>query len=108
PGNMFVPIDLLKPILGDLIAQGKSTAKPRPWLGISTQDLQGKMMVTRVSPESPAEEAGLGHADFYRKLWASGDAGAEVMLDVLKGTEVKKLGVKSIDRNQYLRRQPTY
>jgi len=49
-----------------------------------------------------------GHADFYRKLWASGDAGAEVMLDVLKGTEVKKLGVKSIDRNSYLRPRPTY
>ena len=123
PGNMFVPIDLLKPILGDLIAQGKSAAKPRPWLGINTQDLQGKMMVTRVSPDSPAEEAGLvngdiivgvrgeqvqGHADFYRKLWASGDAGTEVMLDVLKGTEIKKLGVKSIDRNQYLRPRPTY
>jgi len=123
PGNMFVPIDLLKPILGDLIAQGKSAAKPRPWLGVNTQDLQGKMMVTRVSPESPAEEAGLatgdiivgvrgeqvqGHADFYRKLWASGEAGAEVMLDVLKGTEIKQLGVKSIDRNQYLRPRPTY
>lgn len=123
PGNMFVPIDLLKPILGDLIAQGKSAAKPRPWLGVNTQDLQGKMMVTRVSPESPAEEAGLatgdiivgvrgeqvqGHADFYRKLWASGEAGAEVMLDVVKGTEVKQLGVKSIDRNNYLRPRPTY
>ncbi len=123
PGNMFVPIDLLKPILGDLLAQGKSSAKPRPWLGISTQDLQGKLIVMRVSPESPAEKAGLvtgdiivgvrgeqvqGHSDFYRKLWASGDAGAEVMLDVLKGTEIKKLGVKSMDRNQYLRPQPTY
>ena len=120
---MFVPIDLLKPILGDLIAQGKSAAKPRPWLGVNTQDLQGKMMVTRVSPESPAEDAGLvngdiivgvrgeqvqGHADFYRKLWASGDAGAEVLLDVLKGTEIRKLGVKSMDRNQYLRPKPTY
>ena len=49
-----------------------------------------------------------GHADFYRKLWASGDAGAVVMLDVLKGTEVKQLGVKSIDRNSYLRPRPTY
>jgi S1-C subfamily serine protease len=123
PGNMFVPIDLLKPILGDLLAQGKSSAKPRPWLGVNTQDLQGKLIVTRVSPESPAEQAGLvsgdiivgirgeqvqGHADFYRKLWASGDAGAEVALDVLKGTEIRKLGVKSMDRDQYLRPKPTY
>jgi S1-C subfamily serine protease len=123
PGNMFVPIDLLKPILGDLIAQGKSPHKPRPWLGVNTQDLQGKLMVTRVSPDSPAEKAGIAagdiivgvrgetiqnQADFYRRLWATGDAGAEVVLDVLKGTEVKKLGVRSIDRDSYLRPKPFY
>ena len=123
PGNLFVPIDLLKPILGDLIAQGRTSSKPRPWLGVSTQDLQGKLIVTRVSPDSPAEQAGLvngdiivgirgeqvkGHTDFYRKLWASGDAGAEIMLDVLKGTEVRKLGVQSMDREKYLRPRPTY
>jgi serine protease Do len=123
PGNMFVPIDLLKPILGDLISQGRTASKPRPWLGINTQDLQGKLIVTRVSPDSPAEQAGLangdiivgirgeqvmGHTDFYRKLWASGDAGAQVVLDVLKGTEVKKLEVRSMDREKYLRPRPTY
>ena len=123
PGNLFVPIDLLKPILGDLIAQGKTSSKPRPWLGINTQDLQGNLIITRVSPDSPAEQAGLangdiivgirgeqvkGHTDFYRKLWASGDAGAEVVLDVLKGTEIKKLGVQSMDREKYLRPRPTY
>ncbi|MCE9642515.1 MAG: S1C family serine protease [Betaproteobacteria bacterium] len=123
PGNMFVPIDLLKPILGDLIAQGRTSSKPRPWLGINTQDLQGKLIVTRVSPDSPAEQAGLangdiivgirgeqvkGHTDFYRKLWASGDAGADIVLDVLKGTEVKKLEVRSMDREKYLRAKPTY
>jgi S1-C subfamily serine protease len=122
PGNMFVPIDLLKPILGELIAGGRTT-KPRPWLGINTQELQGKLIVIRVSPDSPAESAGLvqgdiivgirgaavqGQADFYRKLWASGDAGAEVVLDVLKGAEIRKIPVKSVDRNSYLRPRPVY
>ena len=123
PGNMFVPINLLKPILGDLIAQGKTSSKPRPWLGVSTQDMQGKLIVTRVSPDSPADQAGLangdiivgirgeqvkGHTDFYRKLWATGDAGTDVVLDVLKGIEIKKLEVHSMDREKYLRPKPTY
>ncbi len=123
PGNLFVPIDLLKPILGDLIAQGRTSSKPRPWLGVNTQDLQGKLIVTRVSPDSPADQAGLasgdiivgirgeqvkGHTDFYRKLWASGDAGADIVLDVLKGTEVKKFEIHSMDREKYLRPRPTY
>jgi len=122
PGNLFVPIDLLKPILGDLIAQGRA-GKPRPWLGVTTQDLQGKLIVTRVSPESPAERAGLvngdiilgvrgeqvqSHSDFYRKVWATGEAGTEVVLDVIKGTEVRKIGIQSMDREQYLRPKPTY
>ena len=121
-GNMFVPIDLLKPILGDLIAQSNSS-NPRPWIGINTQDLQGKVIVTRVSPESPAAAAGLnagdiivgvrgeklqGQADFYRKVWATGDAGAEVLLDVLQENEIRQLPVKSIDRNSYLRSRPVY
>jgi S1-C subfamily serine protease len=120
---MFVPIDLLKPILGNLISQGHASDRPRPWLGVNTQDLQGKLMITRVSPESPADKAGLaagdiilgvrgeqfkGHAEFYRKLWSSGDAGTEIQLDVLKGTEVRKLDVKSIDRATYLRPRTVY
>ena len=121
--DRFVPIDLLKPILGDLIAQGRTSSKPRPWLGVNTQDLQGKLMITRVSPDSPADRAGLaagdiilgvrgeqlkGHADFYKKIWSSGEAGTEIELNVLKGTEVQKLGVKSIDRESYLRPKAVY
>ena len=123
PGNLFVPIDLLKPILGDLISQGRTSSKPRPWLGVNTQDLQGKLIVTRVSPDSPADQAGLasgdiivgirgeqvkGHSDFYRKLWASGDAGTDIVLDVLKGTEIRKFEIHSMDREKYLRPKPTY
>jgi S1-C subfamily serine protease len=123
PGNMFVPIDVLKPVLGDFIANGKSTAKPRPWLGLNTEEVQGNVIVTRVSPESPSEDAGLakgdvivgiggqqikGQADFYNKLWKSGAAGVEVVLDVLKGNRVENYKVKSMDRDSYLRPQTMY
>ncbi|MBI2509436.1 MAG: serine protease, partial [Betaproteobacteria bacterium] len=84
PGNMFVPIDLLKPMLGDLIATGKASGRARPWIGINTQEVQGNVIVTRVSPEGPADAAAIrtgdvivglggqpvkGQADFYGKLW---------------------------------------
>ena len=123
PGNMFVPIDVLKPVLGDFIANGRSTAKSRPWIGINTQEVQGNVIVTRVSPESPAEEAGLktgdvivgirgqeikGQADFYNKLWESGDAGVEILIDVLKGNRIRNQKVKTVDRHQYLRHKPVY
>jgi len=123
PGNMFVPIDLLKPLLGDLIATGKSSGRPRPWIGINTQEVQGNVIVTRVSPEGPAEEASIrtgdvivaiggqgiqGQADFYTKLWKSGDAGVEIPLEVLRNGRVEKIPVKSIDRDRYFRPKPTY
>lgn len=123
PGNMFVPIDTLKPVLGDFIANGRATTKPRPWLGITSQEVQGKVIVTRVSAEGPAEDAGLeagdiilglggqpltGQADFYTRLWKSGDAGIEVTLDVLKGNKIEMVKVKSIARERHFRSKPVY
>jgi S1-C subfamily serine protease len=118
PGNMFVPIDVIKPVLGDFIANGRSTAKPRPWIGVSSQEVQGNLIITRVSPEGPADDAGLkagdiivgiggqpikGQADFYTRLWKTGEAGAEIAVEVLKGNRVQTHKIKSIDRNRYLR-----
>jgi hypothetical protein len=37
-GNMFVPVDLIEPILGDLVRTGRSADPPRPWLGMYTAD----------------------------------------------------------------------
>jgi S1-C subfamily serine protease len=122
-GNLFVPIDLLKPMLGDLVARGKSAAPPRPWLGLQTQEVHGNVIVTRVSSESPADRAGLrpgdvivalgglaidGQAEFYTRLWASGAAGVQVRLDVLRRGRIEPVTVRSVDRDTYYRVPASY
>lgn len=123
PGNMFVPIDLLKPIVADLIGNGRVAGLPRPWLGMATEELQGRLFVTRVSPEAPADKAGVRrgdivvgvgadtvttHDELYRKLWSLGPAGTEVPLRLLQGASLKVINVRSIDRTEYFRTKPTH
>jgi S1-C subfamily serine protease len=122
PGNLFVPIDLLNPLLRDLVTRGKSSAPPRPWLGVRTQEVHGNVIVMQVSPESPADaamrpgdvivtvggEVIKGQADFYVRLWSRGKAGVEIPLEVLRDGRIQKITVKSIDRETYYRSRRTY
>ena len=123
PGNMFVPIDLLKPILGDLIDTGKVSGPARPWIGVNTQEMQGHLVVTRVTRDGPAEKGGLkvgdiilrlgdqqiaGQVDFYRKLWSIGPAGTEIALSVLQGAQMKDFVIQSMDRAKHVRTRATY
>jgi S1-C subfamily serine protease len=119
--NMFVPIDLLKPILQELVRSGRSGLPSRPWLGVNTAETEGRVVVTTVTPGSPAEQVGLrrgdiilavgqqpvsGIAEFYRQVWSTGSAGVSVRLRVLQGESIRELIVKSVDRNERLRRPP--
>ena len=123
PGNMFVPIDALKPILSDLIKTGRRAGPARPWLGVSTDEIQGRLVVDRVSPEGPADRAGVqsgdiilavgaegvrSQAEFYRKVWGRGAAGSEIPLRVLQGIDIREIKIRSIDRMDYFRQKPTY
>jgi S1-C subfamily serine protease len=118
PGNMFVPIDLLKPLIDDLVATGRRRGPARPWLGVYSEQHEGHVFVSRTLPDSPAERAGLkrgdvilgvagqsigGQSDFYRKLWSSGEAGCDVALHVLHEKAVKQVIVRTADRMDYLR-----
>jgi S1-C subfamily serine protease len=123
PGNMFVPTDLLAPILADLIANGRVAGAGRPWLGLTTGEMRGHLMVSAVTPEGPADRAGLRRGDmilgvngepvnqlagFYRKLYAQGDAGTVIALDVLKDKEKQRIEVKSINRLDHLRLKSSF
>jgi S1-C subfamily serine protease len=118
PGNMFVPIDLLKPLLDDLISTGRRRGPARPWLGVYSEQHEGHLFVSRTLPDSPAERAGLkrgdvilgvagetigGQSDFYYKLWSSGEAGCDVILQVLHEKAVRQVIVRTADRMDYLR-----
>jgi S1-C subfamily serine protease len=122
PGNMFVPIDLLKPILAEMLATGRQKAGMRPWLGVSSVEEDGRVKVIRVSADGPAEKAGIAPGDiilglagenvesldsFYKRLWAAGEPGVEVTLKVLKGTQVRELRIRTIDRFEHIRKKPT-
>jgi serine protease Do len=123
PGNMFVPIDTLKPILADLVRNGQRAGPSRPWLGVAADEVQGRLVVARVSPDGPGDKAGLRagdiilavgsdgvrtQADFYRKVWSRGGAGTDITLRVLQGIDVHEVTVHSIDRVDYFRPRTTY
>src|SRR5271157_4896834 len=63
PGNMFVPIDRLLPVMGDLMALGRPSTPPRPWLGVNLRELDGKLVVGRLASEGPSDTAGIWHGD---------------------------------------------
>ena len=117
PGNLFVPVNLLKPILADLLANGRRSGPVQPWLGLATEMVQGHLMVARVSRDGPALGAGIergdivlavggkrvaGQAEFYRQLWELGPAGTEVTLRMLQQGEVRDVRLRSIDRADVL------
>jgi S1-C subfamily serine protease len=116
--NMVVPIDLLKPILDDMLATGRANRSPRPWLGLFATEMEGRVFVVGTYDDGPAEAAGLkqgdlvlavgGHevtglADFFRSVWALGEAGVEVPIAIQRDGTPFATRVISGDRDRFLK-----
>jgi S1-C subfamily serine protease len=118
PGNMFVPIDLLRPILSELRSAGASAASRRAWLGISGVEHAGQVRVMRINDDSPAEAAGLRVGDritaidgvnvntleaLWTQLWR-GAPEREVAIEIERGEQKQTLNARTVDRNRQLKR----
>ncbi len=118
-GNMVVPIDVLEPVLDDMLRLGRSGKPPRPWLGIYVTEAGAKLAIAGLAPGGPAERAGMqlgdvvaevggarpsSLADLFRRVWRCGTAGAEVALKVVRNGKSVDLRIVSADRNDFLKK----
>ena len=118
-GNMFVPVDLLKPILAELRSIGSNQQSYRPWIGLTSSEQAGRVQILHVSKESPAAQAGLEAGDvvlavegakvstlegFYKKLWNHAQAEVDIQLTVLQGADIKTFVLKSVNRMSTMRK----
>ena len=117
--NMFVPIELLAPIVDEICTHGRRLSPPRPWLGMLVHDDQQDLTVVGVYRNCPADKAGLrpgdvivgiddepvnGLANMFRRMWSLGSAGVDVPLNVLRNAERMQLKVRSGDRAGFQRK----
>lgn len=118
-GNLFVPVDLLEPIMNDLLTRGHPAPPPRSWLGMYTGEDGGRLVVGGVATDGPADVAGVhpgdvvvevagkrvaSLADLFRSVWRQGPAGTEISLGLLREGAPLRVAVRSRDRNDFLRK----
>jgi len=118
PLNMYVPIDILKPILDDMVTTGRPNRPPRPWLGLYATEVDDRIVIAGISGRGPAANADLrqgdivlkiggaevtGLANLFRKIWSLGEAGVEVPMTVARDGTSIELRVASGDRAKFLK-----
>lgn len=117
--NMFVPIDVLKPIQEDMFTRGRTDRPPRPWLGLYATEVENRVVVAGLASQGPAKAARLKTgdillsiggedvhdlADLWRRLWSLGNAGVEVPLLIYRDGRALEVKVASADRDKFLKR----
>jgi S1-C subfamily serine protease len=118
-GNMIVPINLLKPILSEMVAYGRRRSAPRPWLGMTTAEAENHLVVAGVAEGGPAMRGGVepgdivlgvdgeqvsGLSTLFRHIWSLGDAGVAVPLSLHRDGRVVNVTVQSAARGDFLKK----
>ena len=117
-GNMVVPIDILKPIMDELLTYGRTEQSARPWLGMMTTEMDDALVVAGVTEGGPAQRADVRVGDFvlgvggqpvkelaemFRRVWATGEAGVGIPLTLSRDGEMLDLTVQSVNRSDLLK-----
>jgi S1-C subfamily serine protease len=118
-GNMFVPIDVLTPILDDLVKTGRSACPARPWLGMYASEDEERLIVGGVAQGGPAERAGVRQGDLivavggqrvgtlaelFRSVWNMGPSGTEIPITIARDGATVPVTVRSADRGDFLKK----
>ena len=118
-GNMFVPIDVLTPILDDLVRTGRSARPPLPWLGMYASEDDHRLVVGGLAQGGPAERAGMRQGDLivavadqhvttlaelFRSVWRLGPSGTEIPMTLARNGATVPVRVQSADRGDYLKK----
>jgi S1-C subfamily serine protease len=116
--NMIVPINLLKPILEELLTYGRRNRPARPWLGLYATEIEDRVIIVGLATGGPAQRANVrtgdvvlaaagtevkGLADLFRRVWALGEAGVEVPLLLYRDGRTLEVRIASSDRNRFLK-----
>jgi S1-C subfamily serine protease len=116
--NMMVPIDLLKPVLDEMLTLGRPNRPPRPWLGLYATEIGNTIAVLGLAERGPAHSADLRPGDIvlsvagrsvsdlaglFRRIWSLGQAGVKVPLLINRDGKTFNVEVCSADRRRFLK-----
>jgi S1-C subfamily serine protease len=116
--SLAIPIDLFHAIKDSVFTFGQVAGRrPRPWVGIYTEAVEGGVAVIGLIPNGPANRAGMevkdiilevdhvevaGRRELYEALWKR-RAGDELILTIQRGEDIHEVRVTSIDRAEFYR-----
>jgi S1-C subfamily serine protease len=116
--SLAIPIDLFHGIRDSVFTFGQVVGRrPRPWIGIYSEAIEGGVAVIGLIPNGPASRAGVeakdmilevdhveitGRRDLYEALWKR-RAGDELILTIQRGEDLHEIRLTGIDRAEFYR-----